>query len=155
MADARARRNRRNGTTALGRALARRAGCRLQPGPLGTLIAERYRWPLPDATCFVVGDVIFCRHSARWLLAEKRDRLLRHEIHHTYQYAGLGLAFLPLYAAGCAWSYLLTGDVSTHNTFERRAGLADGGYSAKPLRPALRRLGSRPISRHGLEDGNG
>ena len=33
----------------------------------------------------------------------------------------------------------LTGDSGCRNVFERRAGLADGGYTDKPLRPALRR----------------
>ena len=31
----------------------------------------------------------------------------------------------------------LTGDFGSRNVFERRAGLADGGYRDRPLRPAL------------------
>lgn len=38
-------------------------------------------------------------------------------------------------------SWLLTGDTGCRNVFERRAGLTDGGYTDKPLRPALRRTG--------------
>jgi hypothetical protein len=41
-------------------------------------------------------------------------------------------------AALVSWG--LTRDFGSRNVFERQAGLADGGYSAKPLRPALRRL---------------
>ena len=46
---------------------------------------------------------------------------------------------LPLYfiAAGLSWA--LTGDFGSRNVFERRAGLADGGYHDRPLRPALAR----------------
>jgi hypothetical protein len=35
---------------------------------------------------------------------------------------------------------VLTGDFGAGNVFERRAGLADGGYTGKPLRPGIRRL---------------
>ena len=40
-------------------------------------------------------------------------------------------------AAGLSWA--LTGDFGSRNVFERRAGLADGGYHDRPLRPALAR----------------
>jgi hypothetical protein len=36
-------------------------------------------------------------------------------------------------------SWALTGDFGSRNVFERRAGLADGGYTDKPLRPAIAR----------------
>jgi hypothetical protein len=39
-------------------------------------------------------------------------------------------AYLP--AAGVSWA--LAGDFGARNAFERRAGLADGGYTGKPLR---------------------
>ena len=48
---------------------------------------------------------------------------------------------VPLYLAAAAVSWLLTGDTGCRNVFERRAGLTDGGYTDKPLRPALRRAG--------------
>jgi len=35
---------------------------------------------------------------------------------------------------------VLTGDFGSRNIFERRAGLAEGGYTERPLRPALTRL---------------
>ena len=51
---------------------------------------------------------------------------------------------VPLYLVAAAVSWALTGDIGCRNVFERRAGLADGGYTDKPLRPALRRRsGSR------------
>ena len=46
---------------------------------------------------------------------------------------------VPLYLAAAAVSWALTGDFGARNVFERRAGLADGGYADKPLRPSIRR----------------
>jgi hypothetical protein len=68
--------------------------------------------------------------------------LFRHEARHATQYACCGgLVMVPLYLAAAAVSWLLTGDTGCRNVFERRAGLTDGGYTDKPLRPALRRAG--------------
>lgn len=136
----RARLNRLNGTTLLGAALARAAGCRRSSGPLGTSVAARYHWPIPNATCFVIGDVIFCRRTAEWLHEPTQQRMLAHELRHTTQYAWLGPTFLPLYFASCGWSYLLTGDRAARNPLERQANLADGGYRPHPLRPFLQQL---------------
>jgi len=47
---------------------------------------------------------------------------------------------LPLYFIAAAASWVLTGDFTARNVFERRAGLADGGYADRPLRPAMARL---------------
>ena len=129
-----------NGSTLVGLALARLTGSARHPGPYGTIIAERYPLPLPVAPCFVIGDVIFTRGSARWLLAPEQWPIRRHELRHTEQYALFGPLFLPIYAAGCAWSYALTGHFATRNPLERSAGLADGGYADLPVRPALRSL---------------
>ena len=46
---------------------------------------------------------------------------------------------IPLYLAAAGVSWALTGDFGARNVFERLAGLADGGYMDKPLRPVLRR----------------
>jgi hypothetical protein len=132
--------NRWNGTTMAGRALARACGLPLRPGPLGTWVAAGYRLPVPDARCFVLGDVLFSRAAAGWLYAPEQRRLLAHELRHTYQYARLGPAFWPLYWAACGWSYALTGSVGARNAFERGAGLADGNYAELPLRRTLRKL---------------
>ena len=64
------------------------------------------------------------------------EALLAHEARHATQYAWCGgVVMLPLYflAAGVSWG--LTGDFGARNVFERQAGLADGGYTDKPLRP--------------------
>jgi hypothetical protein len=80
------------------------------------------------AGAFTVGNVVLTRHDDVWLAS--RERTLLHEERHSWQYvATLGLPMLPLYAVAAAWSYLRGGDWSTHNVFETRAGLADGGYS--------------------------
>ena len=69
--------------------------------------------------------------------------LFRHEARHATQYAWCGgVLMVPLYLAAAAVSWALTGDFGARNVFERRAGLADGGYTDKPLRPGVRRLGS-------------
>ena len=126
-----------NGTTAVGFALARLTRSPILDGPLGTYIATEYPLRVPDATCFVMGDVIFCRHTRNWLLADVNRPTLRHEMRHTYQYAQLGPLFWPLYFASCGWSFLATGSYGARNGFERQAGLADGGYADRPLRPLL------------------
>jgi hypothetical protein len=56
---------------------------------------------------------------------------------------------LPLYFLAAGMSWLLTGDFGSQNIFERRAGLAEGGYTERPLRPALTRLARRHIRDHG------
>jgi hypothetical protein len=66
-------------------------------------------------------------------------RLFAHEARHATQYACCGLAMLPLYGAAALVSWTLCGDFGARNVFEQRAGLADGGYPAKALRPGLRR----------------
>jgi hypothetical protein len=50
---------------------------------------------------------------------------------------------LPLYFLAAVVSWLLTGDFGAQNIFERRAGLADGGYADRPLRPVFTRLPPR------------
>ncbi|MFP5316410.1 MAG: hypothetical protein ACLGHS_13675, partial [Actinomycetes bacterium] len=57
----------------------------------------------------------------------------------------LGLPFLPAYFFFAGISWLLTGDPASRNPFERSAGLKDGGYVERPVRPALRRRRSGPL----------
>ena len=89
----------------------------------------------------VAGDTVW---ESTGLYGE--SALLAHEARHATPYAWCaGLAMLPLYFAAAAGSWVLTGDFGSRNIFETRAGLADGGYSGKPLRPPLARcLGRRP-----------
>ncbi|HEY8479676.1 MAG TPA: hypothetical protein VIL71_07590 [Spirillospora sp.] len=131
-----------NLSTGLGLLLAATATRRprdLRRGPDGLLIAGGYRPPFPVASAFTVGDVVLLRGDASGLTGE--SRLLRHEARHATQYAWcLGLPMIPLYAVCAGASMLLCGDWASYNPFERLAGLADGGYERRPLRPFLRRL---------------
>jgi hypothetical protein len=137
-----------NGTTGLGLLLAKAAGAKVRRGRDGVLIAEGYQRKVPPATCFTVGSVVLTRNTADWLLDQERSALLAHESRHAGQYAVLGPLFWPAYWIACGYSYALTGSYGTRNAFEIRAGLVDGGYQEKPLRPwaakvvnAIRRSG--------------
>ena len=112
--------------TPLGLAIARAGGAGRQPTrPDGLITAPGYRWPVPTAPAFTVGNVIIVRSGE--LLA--RERLVAHEARHAAQWAACGgVAFLPLYALASAWSWWRTGDAFSRNVFERAAGLTDGGY---------------------------
>jgi hypothetical protein len=127
-----------NGSTAAGILVAAAGRARLRRGRDGLLIGDRYRLPLPDAPAFTVGNVILTRMDAAALAAAGDGRLLVHEARHATQYACCGgLLMLPAYFAAAGWSWALTGDFGARNVFERRAGLADGGYSERPVRPAI------------------
>jgi hypothetical protein len=131
-----------NGSTLAGILVAAAGRARLARGRDGLLIGAGYRLPVPVAPAFCLGNVILAR-SDRAALASM-EPLLAHEARHATQYAWCaGLVMLPLYfvAAGVSWG--LTGDFGSRNVFERRAGLADGGYADRPLRPFLTRPGGR------------
>lgn len=131
-----------NGSTLLGLLLAVCARTTLSPGPRGLLIASRYRWPLPFAGAFTVGNVVLFRTG----LQEALDNpvLIGHEERHSTQYAWcLGVPFLPLYFLVAAWSQWRTGNPGSGNFFERQAGLQDGGYPA----PQVTTRGTGPAAR--------
>ncbi|MEE9097138.1 hypothetical protein [Pseudarthrobacter phenanthrenivorans] len=116
-----------NGSTLAGLAVALAARTRISRGPRGMIIAAEYRWRLPFAQAYTLGNVVLCRGTARDLLSQ--PALLGHEERHCSQYAWcLGLPFIPLYLAAAGWSVLRAGNPGTANIFERRAGLAAGGY---------------------------
>ena len=127
-----------NGSTILGVAVALAGGARLARGPAGLLTATGYRPPVPVAPAFTLGNVI--------IVNRRRDLPLpppvfAHEARHATQFAWCGgLLLLPLYFAAVGASWALCGDIGSWNVFERRAGLADGGYADRPLRPALARV---------------
>lgn len=122
-----------NGSTVLGLAVAAAAKTQVSRGPRGLIIAAGYRWRLPFAGAFTLGNVVLCRCTAADLLS--RPALLGHEEKHCSQYAWcLGIPFLPLYLLAAGWSVIRTGNPGTGNVFERRAGLAAGGYPAPPGR---------------------
>lgn len=116
-----------NGTSLLGLAVAAAAGTAVSQGPRGLVIASGYRWRIPYAGAFTLGNVVICRIRAEDLTSNLA--LLGHEEKHCSQYACcLGLPFLPLYFLAAGWSLLRTGDPASANFFERQAGLAAGGY---------------------------
>ena len=103
-------------------------------GPDRLFVGTGYRLPVPPAPAFCLGNVIITR------LDGLTPELLRHEARHATQYACCGgVLMVPLYLVAAAVSWALTGDTGSRNVFERRAGLADGGYTDKPLRRPLRR----------------
>lgn len=120
-----------NGSTLLGRALARWRGVPLTPGPDGLELAVGYprRFPAPRASAVTVGDVVLLRLSADEVA--RRAALLRHEARHSTQWARwLGvLGFPAAYGVASLVSWLRVRDFATANPFEVAAGLADGGYA--------------------------
>ncbi|MDO9379563.1 MAG: hypothetical protein Q7T56_12005 [Nocardioidaceae bacterium] len=121
-----------NLSTPLGLAVARFGGATPERHERGTWIAGGYRWPVPVASAFTVGNVVCSRHDVEWLRA--RPELLAHEDRHCSQYAAcLGPAMVPLYLASAGLSWVVTGDHASLNPFERLAGLVSGGYP--PPRP--------------------
>lgn len=129
-----------NLATPLGLVVAAAGRAHLVRGPHGLVLARGYRAPVPapNAPAVTIGDVVLLRLDDAALAA--RPQLLAHEARHAVQYAfWLGpLGFLPAYLLSSAWSWWRTGDFAVGNPFERRAGLADGGY----LRRAS--VGTRP-----------
>src|ERR1700724_3472025 len=127
-----------NGSTLLGMLVATAGRARLTGGANGLFVAERYRLPVPAAPAFTVGNVIVTKLDRDAVARE--DRLFAHEARHATQYAWCaGPVMLPLYFVAAGLSWALTRAFGSRNVFERRAGLADGGYSDRPLRPALAR----------------
>jgi len=134
--------NAANLSTALGLGLAALGGGRVRPWRRGIVVATGTELPFPRVPAFTVGNVVLvrCPHEdfARW--EASRPGLMDHEERHATQYAWcLGPVMLPLYLAACGWSWLRCGDWWSANTFERRAGLAAGGYRQAPPRAVLRR----------------
>jgi hypothetical protein len=130
-----------NGSTLAGLGAAKAGGARLTRAPDGLLVGTDYRLPVPSAPAFTLGNVIITHRAV--LAAD--SPLLRHEARHSTQYAWFGgLLMLPLYFTAAGISWLVSGDFGAWNVFERGAGLADGNYTARPLRQALRFRTSSP-----------
>ncbi len=124
-----------NLSTPIGLAFAAIGQAQVRRGPHGVLVAHGYRarFPAPHAPAITIGDVVLLRADDEILL--RRPRLLDHEARHSAQYACcLGMfGFLPAYLLAAVWSWWFTGDFALRNVFERRAGLADGGYLRQPV----------------------
>ena len=126
-----------NFSTLAGLGAAVAGGARVARSVDGLVTATGYRLPVPPAPAFCLGNVILTRGDD--IVAG--SPLFRHEARHASQYAWSGgLAMVPLYLMAAGASWVLTGDFGAGNIFERLAGLADGGYTDKPLRPGLRRM---------------
>jgi hypothetical protein len=132
-----------NGSTLVGLGVAVLGGTRVARSADGLFLGTGYRLPVPPAPAFCLGNVIVTRLDG----LTPDSRLFRHEARHATQYAWCGgLVMVPLYLAAAAASWALTGDFGACNVFERRAGLADGGYTDKPLRPSLQRASLQRIT---------
>lgn len=129
-----------NGSTLAGLGVALAGRARLSRAPDGLLTATGYRLPVPPVPAFTVGNVILTRRD----LLPPRSALFRHEARHSTQYACCGgVLMLPAYVAAAGASWVVCGDFGAWNIFERKAGLADGGYPAWPPRPVVARLATR------------
>jgi hypothetical protein len=125
-----------NGSTLAGLAVAALGGARVARAADRLFVGTGYRLPVPPAPAFCLGNVIITRLPG----LDPSSPLFRHEARHASQYACCGgVVMVPLYVVAAAVSWALTGDTGSRNVFERRAGLADGGYRDRPLRPALGR----------------
>jgi hypothetical protein len=115
-----------NLSTPVGLLLGLAGQARFDAGPDGLVLARGWRLPA-HASAVTMGNVVLLRLDDAALAA--RPTLVRHEARHATQYAWcLGLPMLVLYVLAAAWSWLRCRDFSSHNVFEVRAGLADGGY---------------------------
>ncbi|MFT4188758.1 MAG: hypothetical protein QM621_09275 [Aeromicrobium sp.] len=116
-----------NLSTPLGLLVAWAGGATIVKRGRGTYVAGGYRWRFPVASAFTVGSVIVSTRETERLIG--RERLLRHEDRHVTQYAWcVGPVMLLLYVLCAGYSYVVAGDHSSYNPFERLAGLAEGGY---------------------------
>jgi hypothetical protein len=128
-----------NGSTLAGFLVAAAGRARLSRAGDGLVVAVGYRLPVPPAPAFCLGNVIVTRLDAEGVRGA--GALLGHEARHATQFACCGgVVMLPLYFLAAGVSWLLTGDFGARNIFERRAGLADGGYADRPLRAVFARL---------------
>jgi hypothetical protein len=126
-----------NGSTLAGLGVAALGGAAIARSVDGLFTGTGYRLPVPPAPAFCLGNVIVTRGDG----IDPGSPVFRHEARHATQFAWCGgVVMIPLYLAAAGVSWTLTGDFGARNVFERRAGLADGGYSDKPLRTAFRRV---------------
>jgi len=136
-----------NGSTLAGLGVAAFGGARVARSADRLLVGTGYRLPVPPAPAFCLGNVIVTRLNG----LDPSSPLFRHEARHATQYACCGgVVMVPLYLAAAAVSWALTGDTGCRNVFERQAGLTDGGYTDKPLRPTVLRALDRPGSRRSV-----
>ena len=143
-----------NLSTPSGLLLARVGAGRPRRARNGVWLAHGYHLPVPPAPAFTLGSVVLLRTGlpgvGRDPVGSVPRRLLDHEERHVTQYAWCGGVVMPVvYLASSGWSWVRTGDFASRNVFERRAGLADGGYRERPVRPlpAVATIGRRRTQR--------
>ena len=125
-----------NGSTLTGFGIAALGGAAIARSVDGLFTGTGYRLPVPPAPAFCLGNVIVTRGDG----IDPGSPVFRHEARHATQFAWCGgVVMIPLYLGAAGVSWALTGDFGARNPFERWAGLADGGYTDKPLRPSLKR----------------
>ena len=138
-----------NLSTPAGLLLARVAGSPARRARDGLMVSHGYRLPVPPAPAFTLGNVVLLRAPAPARadpIGSIRVPLLVHEERHATQYALCGGVVMPvLYLGAAGWSWLRTGDFASRNVFERRAGLVDGGYRERPVRPLAAMRRERPL----------
>ena len=128
-----------NLSTPAGLLVARLGAGRPRRARAGLWLVHDYHLPVPPAPAFALGSVILLRAPlpgpGRDPVGSVPRRLLDHEERHTTQYAWCGGVLMPpTYLVASSWSWVRTGDFASRNIFERRAGLADGGYTERPVR---------------------
>jgi hypothetical protein len=124
-----------NLSTPLGLLVAKIGRATITRGPRDLHLAHGYHINFPRAGAFTVGSVILTSGPAARLTGDVLD----HEEKHSTQWAACGgLPFLPLYVLAAAWSHVRSGNPATANWFERRAGLAAGGYPLTTARLSAR-----------------
>jgi hypothetical protein len=126
-----------NLSTLLGLLVARIGGATRHRRGRGTYVCTGYRFGFPVASAFTLGSVITTKHDSDWM--ESRPLLLQHEDRHCTQYA---ILVGPVMLLSVGISYLIAGDHSSYNPFERLAGLDDGGYP-RPMTRFSRQRRSR------------
>ncbi|MDX6276941.1 MAG: hypothetical protein QOJ72_1069 [Nocardioidaceae bacterium] len=127
-----------NLSTPLGLGVAKLGGATISRRGRGTYLATGYRYGFPVASAFTIGSVIDTKHDSSYM--HDRPLLLQHEDRHCTQYAFcVGILMLPFYLLFVGVSYVLAGDHSSYNPFERLANLSDGGYP-----PPTNRFAKRP-----------
>src|SRR5215470_64165 len=132
-----------NGSTLAGLGVAALGGARVARSADRLFVGTGYRLPVPPAPAFCLGNVIVTRLDE----LDPASGLFRHEARHATQYACCGGAVMvPLYLLAAVASWALTGDFGARNVFERRAGLAEGGYTDKPLREWARLTRYRSVA---------
>jgi hypothetical protein len=129
-----------NLSTPLGLVVGALGRVRFRGGPDGLVLGYGYRLGVPRNSTFTVGNVVLFKADES--VHKRRPMLMAHEARHATQYAFcIGPVMWPLYGLAAGWSWLRTGDPASRNVFERLAGLSDGGYRERPLRPMFRRRG--------------